>query len=660
MLYEIFAYVLQNSAAVSLVIAVVLLVRALMCRMPKKYSYLLWAVVGIRLICPYAAVSPVSVFHITQLWSGDTVSTVFVESRTDDSDDSKGQSAAAAGPVSAVSETQLQQNQKIPANRRTSQNAVNAGKRILSDKSYAEWFSVVVRCGAPVWLAGMAALIFWNVYRLMRMKKRLCAAVRYQQDIYECDAVPAPFVMGLVHPKIYLPFRLDKHELTYIIEHERHHIRRRDYRIRPAAFLLACIYWFHPLVWLSYFLMNRDMEMSCDEYVLQHASVDVRRQYCRSLLAFAFNQRGMSAGPVAFGETETGKRVKHVLNLKRKKKWVAVLAAAVLIITGTACLTNATDKQPALEETGKADRKPVQKEKTKKKITKKELAESEEIKAAQPEEAVLAETVIHGFQVQVVYLVDSELPDKSDLESGMYHGDFEIRTCRNGRKYASHKLAFDFTDELYYPAGGFELAVKDYDRDGFEDDFAIGQGQMPVPESGNFMFYQFFAIEEDGSVLQHTLSTREQTGILTLPDEYSKDFAYVYGSISYPALGDNGTAEQTAHITTEYRTPDGEIIQSFSDDEIQNAIQTVKNYFKTDFKGCSLLDIWYSEPYQQTSSGYFKEQYQNDDVMMLMSEFYTEKSCRLSGFEKDSVYNGFNWILARNEKGEWEVRDYGY
>lgn len=380
------------------------------------------------------------------------------------------------------------------------------------------------------------------------------------------------------------------------------------------------------------------------------------------------NQRGLSAGPVAFGETETRKRVKHVLHLKKQKKWVPILAAVFFIAVGTACLTNAKNTQADPAETGKA--RDIQTDlaetadagltETEEKTVQKAETKAEEIRAAQPAEAVLAETVIHGFQVQIVYLSDSAPADKSDLESGMYQGDFEIRTYRNGRKYASHKLAFEFTDELYYPADGFELAVKDYDQDGCKDDFAIGQGYTPVPASGDFMFYQFFAIEEDGAILQHTLSTKEQTGILTLPDEYSKDFAYVYGSISYQALKDNGGGEQTAHITTKYRSPDGEIIQSFSDDEIQNAIQTVKNYFKTDFSGCSLQEIWYSEPYQQRTSGYFKEQYQNDDVIILMSEFYTEKSCGLSGFEKDCVYDGFNWILARNEDAEWEVRDYGY
>ena len=663
MLYQIFAYILETSFISIFIIAVVLLVRCLMCRMPKKYSYLLWAIVGIRLLCPGVAASPVSICNITKHWTPHPSASADFYTRS-----SRNIPARQPGDAAPVTDTSAARPQKdsqnhTPATVRTSENTATASRPVSSGTMPAARYSFMVRYGAPVWLGGMIVLLLWNFYRLLRMKKSLSTAVRYRQNIYECDVAPAPFVMGLIHPKVYLPFRLDQHELAYILDHELYHIRRRDHIIRPAAYILACVYWFHPLIWISYSLMGMDMEMSCDEHVLQNASPKLRRQYSQSLLAFASNQR-LSAGPVAFGKTETGKRVNHVLNFRKHKKWSGVLAAAFIAVTATACLTSASNSPTSPPESGSPGNIRTDSGKTAASGTltaadnKKSGSKTEII--SDPAEAVLAETKIHGFQVQIVWLTDSAYTDHKGSEYGMYQGDFEIRTSKNGKKYAAHKLKFRFADQLYYPASGFELAVKDYDCDGSDDDFSIGQGQTPVPEAGNFMFYQFFSIEENGSILQNTLSTKEQTGILTIPGEFSRDFPYLCGSISYQALGENGVSEQTAHITTACQTPDGEVIQSFSDDEIQTAIKTVKKYFKKRFPGGCLREIWYNEAHQQRTAGHFKNQYQTSRVIILLSEFYTDNSQTSSSLVKDQLYTGFNWILAKNSHGEWEVRDSGY
>lgn len=130
-----------------------------------------------------------------------------------------------------------------------------------------------------LWLAGIVVFFFWNVYQTLRMRSQLAKAVHYRDHIYECDNIPSPFVMGLFRPRIYIPFRLGDTERDYILAHEQYHIRRKDYLIKAVAFFLVIVYWFHPLVWISYFCMVRDMEMSCDEYVLAASDIETRRNY---------------------------------------------------------------------------------------------------------------------------------------------------------------------------------------------------------------------------------------------------------------------------------------------------------------------------------------------------------------------------------------------
>ena len=664
MCYRMFTYVLQNSITISVVMIAIILVRGLMVRMPKKYSYLLWAVAGIRLLCPWAPASPVSVFHITEPGCGNMVSAASAWAEDGSPVSGRKEQVPDTGAITDTSAGQVQGTHDRPAGGSISGDPVKTADTVLPERLSTAWFSAAVRYGAPVWLSGTAVLAFWNLYRLLQMKKSLRTAVWYRQNIYECDTVPAPFVTGLLHPAIYLPFRLGRKERAYILAHEQYHIRRRDYIIRPAAYMLACIYWFHPLVWISYTLMVRDMEMSCDEYVLSHASADMRRQYSRLLLSFALNQRQLSAGPVAFGETETGKRVKHVLYFKKHNKMTGILAAALVMITAAVCLTNEGETQADTELTGKSGNMQAETAKPAGSWLRQKADDKKAVREAESEtdlpQAVVAEKNIHGCQVQVVCSNGALLTEQSGPAAGMYQGEFEIRTYKNGRKCASHKLDFGFTDELYYPADGFELVVKDYDRDGSADDFTIGQGQTLVPAAGNFMVYQFFAIEEDGSILQHSLSTKEQDAILTIPGDYSADFAYTNGSIGYMALQERGAVVRTAHITTEYQPPEGSAIQSFSDEEIQKAIKTVKKYVTDSFAGCSLQEIWYNGAYQQTASGYFKEQYQTDRVIVLLSDFYVDKTCEINSLEKDSLYAGFMWVLAGDENTGWEVRDYGY
>jgi len=151
-------------------------------------------------------------------------------------------------------------------------------------------------------------------------------AIRVHDNIYETDLIKTPFVLGFLHTKIYIPTGLGEKEMEYVIEHEQTHIKRLEYLIKPVAFLVAFAHWFNPIVWVSYALMARDMELSADESVMKRYDFDIRGSYSNSLLALSAKKSGLLS-PLAFGETGVKERVKNVLHYKKPAFWVSVVAA---------------------------------------------------------------------------------------------------------------------------------------------------------------------------------------------------------------------------------------------------------------------------------------------------------------------------------------------
>lgn len=534
MLYQIFTQILGRSITASVVIVAVLLIRGLMHRMPKKYLYLLWGIVAVRLLCPAAVSSPVSLFNVIgQNMEADLVSMAEVEQKKADA----GQ--LSSGGISGGA--MKQHTASVPSPLKENNGSMEMPKEgFVTGNTRMKQVSSLIQYGTVIWFAGMLVLFLWNALVTFQMKKRLEKSVRYQGNIYECDNIPSPFVMGMVHPRIYIPFRLGEEERVYILKHEQYHMKRRDYIVKFGAFLLTCVYWFHPLVWLSYFLMVRDMEMSCDEYVLQNVSADIRTIYSKSLLGFAANRRGMAAGWLAFGETDTRKRVNNVLNFKKHGKWMGVFAVFLLIFAGSVCLTNAKESKKLSVE-----RKQSTSQKEKNGAEMQKVTEEGE-ETPEVYQAILAGSQAHGYQVEIVHKSKNKLPKKVDLDFGMYEGKFVIQTYKDNAICAEYTL--QLADIMYFPADGFDLVIRDYDGDGAADDFALGQGQTPDPMLGNFMNYFFFAVNEDGSITQHTLSTRNGKSLFTIPDAFSKDFECRDGRIVYQALGEDGTEEQMARI----------------------------------------------------------------------------------------------------------------
>ena len=249
----LFSTVLRMSLTAGLVILAVLAARAVLrlAGAPRKYAYVLWAVVLFRLLCPLAPEGPVSPLPapeaaaaLVEGWADDYVGTT----ATFFDNTPEFQAAVEAGlPVQSGGYVVTAPDGVSPP--------AAAGEVIFP------WLTAA-------WLAGAAVLLLRGAISHRRLRRRLVGALRLEGNVYQADHISTPFVMGLFKPRIYLPSGLGEGERDYILRHERTHIKRLDHLWKLLAFLALALHWFNPLVWLAFHLMSRDMEMSCDEKVL--------------------------------------------------------------------------------------------------------------------------------------------------------------------------------------------------------------------------------------------------------------------------------------------------------------------------------------------------------------------------------------------------------
>ncbi len=306
----IFLMVLEMSLTASYVVLTVIVVRLLLKRAPKVFSYLLWLVVLFRLVCPFSFESSWSLLPVDKV----EVSAYNYESER--VENTVGYDPQFSAPLFESSKGAVS---GIPENVDTRRG--------------------VIKLGSTIWLLGIAGFLLYAFASYIRLKRKLTTAILVSDNIYETDRIQTPFVLGLITPRIYLPSGLAGAEADYIIKHEKTHIRRRDHLIKPLAFLVLALHWFNPLIWLSYFLMIRDMEMSCDESVMRQSGEDIRVSYSNSLLALAVKQSGLIS-PLAFGEGDVKTRIKNILNYKKPAFWVVAVAILIVIAVTVGLLAN--------------------------------------------------------------------------------------------------------------------------------------------------------------------------------------------------------------------------------------------------------------------------------------------------------------------------------
>ena len=327
-MHRLFPIVCNMSLTASVVILAVLAVRLLLRRAPKVFSYALWAVVLFRLLCPVSVTSAVSLLGAlgapAQERSAVTSVVEYVPA------DIVRNMAPAVTPLPQ---------EPFPAE--PGENIVSTAPSVTQPAAApASPLSGPVAVLTLTWLTGMALLLLYSVISLLRLRRRLVGAVRLEDNIYLADYIPSPFVMGLFRPKIYLPSTLTETERGYILRHEQYHLRRRDHVVKLLSFLALCVHWFNPLVWAAFILAGKDMEMSCDEAVVRELGEDIRADYSASLLSLATGRRIVAGMPLAFGEGDTGGRIRNLLNWKRPQPWIIAVCAVVCVGLIALCAAN--------------------------------------------------------------------------------------------------------------------------------------------------------------------------------------------------------------------------------------------------------------------------------------------------------------------------------
>ena len=308
MLEKIFLQILNMSFTASFVIILVLIARQLLKRSPKILSYALWGVVLFRLICPFSFESMFSLLPAkTNPISQDIV----------------------YAPIPTI-------DTGIPAINHTVNQLLPAATPDASVNPLQIWVFI----GSAVWLMGIAVLLIYSIFSLVKLQKRLKNAAHEKDNIYLAEHLDTPFVMGIIRPKIYLPASLTEGEKRYILLHEQMHIRRFDHVVKIISFFTLCLHWFNPLVWIAFFISGKDMEMSCDEAVIKQLGSDVKKEYSSSLLTLATGKRIIGGSPLAFGEGDTKGRIKNVLNYKKYAFGVVALSLIIVVVLGIALATN--------------------------------------------------------------------------------------------------------------------------------------------------------------------------------------------------------------------------------------------------------------------------------------------------------------------------------
>ena len=335
MLSELFSYVLHMSLTATVVIVAVCLARLFLKRAPKVYSYLLWALVLFRLLCPISLVTSFSVIP-------DSVSSGAILTEWEDD---------YIGQTHTIYDNRSEFDTAVEAGRETfpaeeGHYYVVTGSDGISEPSTVE--NTLLPLLSKIWIAGMLALVLHSILSYSRIRKQTRVAVPFRKGVYLADDVASPFVMGLFRPVIYLPGSLDPSERKYIIAHERHHIHRGDHIFKALGFLALAIHWFNPLVWIAFILASRDMEMSCDEAVIRKLGENVRADYSASLLNLATGHRLFTGTPLAFGEGDPTGRVRNLAKWKKPAFWVIVICS-VLCAFLTVCLLTDPETYKPLE-----------------------------------------------------------------------------------------------------------------------------------------------------------------------------------------------------------------------------------------------------------------------------------------------------------------------
>ena len=327
---ELFRNVLSASFYGSIVIAAVLVLRLVLKKAPKKYVCLLWTLAGLRLLCPFEIESSFSLQPDVEQFS--RVQTVIAETRESE--------MLPAMPV----DTSVQADTPMPED--VLAESVEAfTPEVKKAETAAIEYDVIA---AWIWMFGACALVVYSVFSYLRLKRMVREAVRIEKGVWECSGLDTAFVLGYFRPQIYLPMGLSEDSRQFILDHERMHMKRFDHWFKLLGFIALAVNWFNPLVWLSYILLCRDIEMACDESVVKNMALEERKAYSAALLRCSSSHRSIAACPVAFGEVSVKQRIVSVLNYRKKGFWFSLIAIIAVVFVAACFLTSPEEEEQDL------------------------------------------------------------------------------------------------------------------------------------------------------------------------------------------------------------------------------------------------------------------------------------------------------------------------
>ena len=307
---ELFLKIINMSISASWLVLAVLILRFVLKKAPKWINVLLWGIVAIRLICPFSFESPLSLIP-----SAETIPLNIGMDSTPTINSGISAINNAVNPIISQSNTPM----------------AGASVNLLQ---------ITIGIYEYIWIFGMIALALYTAISYWRLRRKVDTAVRYKDNIFQSENVSFPFVLGIIKPRIYLPFKMNGQYLEHVVAHEQAHVCRKDHWWKPLGFLLLMIHWFNPLMWLAYVLLCRDIELACDEKVIKELGNEQRGDYTQALVACSVNRRMIAACPLTFGEVGVKERVKSVMNYKKPALWVIIIAVIVCVGVAVCFLTN--------------------------------------------------------------------------------------------------------------------------------------------------------------------------------------------------------------------------------------------------------------------------------------------------------------------------------
>ena len=309
----VFLKILNMSITASWIVLAVIVVRLLLRKAPKWIIVLMWGLAGIRLVCPF---SLESVFSLIPSVETVPSNILYMDTPTIHS----GVSALNSIVNPIISESL----------------APSVGDSVNP-------VQVITFISSMIWIAGVAVMLIYTAVSYLRICKKVKEAMPFKENIWVCDHVDTPFILGVIRPRIYLPSAMDGQDIEYVIAHENAHLKRHDHWWKPLGFLLLAIYWFNPILWIAYLLLCRDIELACDEKVIRNMGTENKKPYSDALINCSVPRRMIAACPLAFGEIGVKARVKSVLNYKKPAFWIIIIAVITCIFVAICFLTDPAD-----------------------------------------------------------------------------------------------------------------------------------------------------------------------------------------------------------------------------------------------------------------------------------------------------------------------------